>query len=194
MWAKMSPVAPKGGLNMQIEGNKIKLISPQPLEIPKNGYVISAPAKVIQKLSKNREIYIEIKLQENLKNAKHIIGAGPYLVKDSQIYVDYQAQKLSAISGKNPRSAIGYSKDGRIVIMTIDGREQASVGVTLNELAYLMKKAGCDYAMNFDGGSSSALYVKGKIVNSAVNKEGIAVSNALTVVENNPDELIISGI
>jgi len=48
-----------------------------------------------------------------------------------------------------------------------------------------MKKLGCEYAMNFDGGSSSALYVDGKIANSAHNKEGIAISNALIVSEEN---------
>ena len=46
-----------------------------------------------------------------------------------------------------------------------------------------MKNLGCEYAMNFDGGSSSALYVKGHIVNSAHNKEGVAISNALIVSE-----------
>ena len=46
--------------------------------------------------------------------------------------------------------------------------------------------------MNFDGGSSSALYVNGKIVNNAINSEGIAVSNALIVNEFNPNEMQIS--
>ena len=76
----------------------------------------------------------------------------------------------------------------------MDGREETSVGMTLKELAVLMKNLGCDYAMNFDGGSSSAMYVKGKVANHAVNKEGIAVSNALTVTEIAPDELQLAGI
>ena len=66
--------------------------------------------------------------------------------------------------------------------------------MTLKELAVLMKNLGCDYAMNFDGGSSSAVYVKGRIVNHAVNKEGIAVSNALTISEINPYEMQLAGI
>ena len=66
--------------------------------------------------------------------------------------------------------------------------------MTLRELAILMKDLGCEYAMNFDGGSSSAIYVKGKITNHAVNKEGIAVSNALTVLETNPYETQLAGI
>ena len=55
-----------------------------------------------------------------------------------------------------------------------------------------MKNIGCDYAMNFDGGSSSALYVDGTIVNSAHNKEGVAVSNALVVSEKINDVQLTS--
>ena len=184
IWGEMSPVAPKNGYNMLIVGNKIEKISANPIMFKPNSVVISAPKDVISKLARNnKEIYIDIKLQESLKGAKHIIGAGPYLVKDSEIFVDTISQKLQAISGKNPRSAIGYNSDGTFLIVTIDGREKASVGMTLHELAKFMKSIGCEYAMNFDGGSSSALYVKDHIANSAHNKEGVAISNALIVRE-----------
>lgn len=186
IWGKFSPPAPKYGYNMLVVGNKITKISANAIEFLPNSVVISAPKAVIVGLAKNnKEIYIDIKLQESLSGANHIIGAGPYLVKDGQIYVDYKEEKLTAISGKNPRSAIGYKNDGSFMIVTIDGREQASVGMTLYELARFMKEIGCEYAMNFDGGSSSALYVDGKIANSAHNKEGIAISNALIVSEEN---------
>ena len=184
IWGKTSPIAPKNGYNMLIVGNKIQKISANPIEFLPNSVVISAPKEIIKKLaSNNKEIYVDIKLQDSLKGARHIIGAGPYLVKDSQIYVDTVAQKFQAISGKNPRSAIGFKGDGTFMIVTIDGREKASVGMTLSELARFMKEIGCEYAMNFDGGSSSALYVNGKIANTAHNSEGVAVSNVLLVNE-----------
>ena len=66
--------------------------------------------------------------------------------------------------------------------------------MTLTELATMMKKLGCEYAMNFDGGSSSAMYVKGRIVNQAVNKEGIPVSNALIVREEITSDIQISSL
>ena len=195
IWGKMSPSAPKNGYNMLIVGNKIEKISANPIEFVKNSMVISAPKNVISKLAKNnKEIYIDIKLQENLKEAKHIISAGPYLVKDSKIYVDADAQKLQAILGRNPRSAIGYSNNGAFMIVTIDGREKDSVGMTLKELANFMKDIGCDNAMNFDGGSSSALYVNGKIANSAYNSEGVAISNALTISEKNSLDIQLSSL
>ena len=99
------------------------------------------------------------------------------------MYVDIKEERFQAISGKNPRSAIGFKADGTFIIVTVDGREKTSAGMTLKELARLMQSVGCEYAMNFDGGSSSALYINGKIANSAHNKEGVAVSNALLVSE-----------
>jgi len=193
-WGKLSPPPPKEGYNLLIKDNKPSLLSQAPIEITGNDVVVSGTKDNILKLYKQQEIKIDIRLQDEIQGAKHIIGAGPYLVKDSQIYVDYKAQKLQAISGKNPRSAIGFKKDGTFVVVTVDGREQNSVGMTLYELASFMKNIGCEYAMNFDGGSSSAMYLKGKIVNNAINKEGIAVSNALTISETNPDNMQISSL
>jgi len=193
-WGKTIPAPPKTGWNMIIRDNKIIKITANSTEIEENDMVLQGNKDKLSKLAQDGEIKIEIKLQQELQGAKHIIGAGPYLVKDSQIYVDTQTQRLQAISGKNPRSAIGYKHDGTLIIVTVDGREETSVGMTLRELAVLMKNLGCEYAMNFDGGSSSAIYVKGRIANSAVSKEGIAVSNALTVTEVNPYEMQLAGI
>lgn len=190
-WGEFSPVAPANCYNILIQNNKVIKMSANPIKISSNDIVLQGPKEIIRQIARDKEIYIDIKLPAQLSSAKHIIGAGPFLVREGEIYVDVKTQKLNAITGKNPRSAIGYKNDGTLIIVTIDGREKNSVGMTLTETAKLMKKLGCDYAMNFDGGSSSALYVAGKIVNDAVNKEGIAVSNALVVSEET-DEIKIS--
>lgn len=193
-WGKMSPIAPKTGYNMLIKNKKVVKISANPVEIGKGEMVLQGNKNLISMLALDGDIDIDIKLQEGFQDAKHIISAGPYLVKDSQVFVDTQAQKLQAISGKNPRSAVGFRSDGTFIIVTVDGREKTSVGMTLWELAKFMKEIGCEYAMNFDGGSSSAIYVKGKIANSAINREGISVSNALVVSESESRELQLAGI
>ncbi len=192
VWGLNSPVAPKNCYNVLIRNNKAVKISANPIPISGSDIVIQGNKELMRQIMRDKEIYIDIKLPDEFKGAKHIIGAGPFLVKNSQIYVDVKTQKLSAISGKNPRSAIGFKNDGTLIIVTIDGREKSSVGMTLFETASLMKSLGCEFAMNFDGGSSSALYVNGKIVNNAVNKEGIAVSNALIVYSENEQEIKIS--
>ena len=193
-WGKQTPIAPKTGWNMLIRNNKVEKISANPIELQEGDFVLQGNKEILSKLAKDEHIKIDIKLQDELRGARHIIGAGPYLVKNSQVYLDTQTQRLQAISGKNPRSAIGYRNDGTLIIVTVDGREETSVGMTLRELAILMKNLGCEFAMNFDGGSSSAIYVNGRITNQAVNREGIAVSNALTMTEIKSDTTQLAGI
>ena len=66
-------------------------------------------------------------------------------------------------------------------MLTADGREGASIGLTLFELAYLMKDLGCINAMNLDGGGSTVMYVQGKIVNKPAVSGGIPISHSLIV-------------
>ena len=114
-------------------------------------------------------------------NVKHIISGGPYLVKDNQIYIDMTAQKLQSIGGRNPRTAIGYTKDNDLILIAVDGREGSSIGLTLTELASFMKSLGCTNAINLDGGGSTVMYVNGQIVNHPYQPGGIALSNALVI-------------
>jgi exopolysaccharide biosynthesis protein len=66
-------------------------------------------------------------------------------------------------------------------MLTADGREGASVGLTLMELANLMKEFGCINAMNLDGGGSTVMYVGGSVVNKPAVQGGIPLSHTLTI-------------
>ncbi|SCK23296.1 phosphodiester glycosidase family protein [Streptomyces sp. WMMB 322] len=60
-----------------------------------------------------------------------------------------------------PRTAVGFSKDGSTMhVMSVDGRQAASGGVTLTELALMMKDLGAHNALNLDGGGSSTLLAR----------------------------------
>ena len=91
------------------------------------------------------------------------------------------AQKLGSIGGKNPRTAIGYTGDNNLIMVTVDGREGSSVGMTLMQLAGFMKSIGCVNAMNLDGGGSTVMYVDGAVVNNPQVRGGITLSNALVL-------------
>ncbi len=180
-WGKMAPPSPKYGKQIAVQDNKIIAISTSALEIPENGFVVVGPASQLDKIADEKKVELEILTTPEWKDVKHIIGGGPYLVKNGQVYVDLAEQKLGSIGGRNPRSAIGYTADNNLIIVAVDGREESSVGLTLFELANFMKSIGCVSAMNLDGGGSTVLYVKGKIVNSPKVKGGIALSNAITL-------------
>lgn len=180
-WGQLSPTTPKNGVQIVVSNNNITSITKSRVQIPKDGYVIVGPASVLGSLKVKEKISLDIKTLPDWENVNHIISGGPYLVKDGKVYVDIQDQKLLAIGGRNPRTAIGYTKDNHFIIVTADGREGSSIGLTLKELAYYMQKIGCVNAMNLDGGGSTVMYVKGYITNKPSVKGGIALSNALTI-------------
>ncbi|MGI5351614.1 phosphodiester glycosidase family protein [Streptomyces sp. CA-250714] len=60
-----------------------------------------------------------------------------------------------------PRTAVGFSQDGGTMhVLTVDGRQAASGGVTLTELGLMMKDLGAHNALNLDGGGSSTLLTR----------------------------------
>jgi len=180
-WGEFAPPSPKYGIQIAVEDNKITSISTQSLPIPQNGYVIVGPKDRLERIFKARKVNLDIKTIPNWDNVNHIISGGPYLVKNGEIFIDMTEQKLGAIGGKNPRTAIGYTADGNLVMVAVDGREGASVGMTLRELAGFLQSVGCVNAMNLDGGGSTVMYVNGKVVNMPAVRGGIALSNALTI-------------
>jgi exopolysaccharide biosynthesis protein len=188
-WGKFTPASPKYGKQIAIQNNKVIASSSASLTIPQDGFVIVGPAQSLDKISKAKEIKLEISTIPEWNNVNHIISGGPYLIKDGNVYVDITAQKLNSIGGKNPRTAIGYTQDNNLIIVTIDGREKSSVGMTLFELANFMKSIGCINAMNLDGGGSTVLYVNGHIANQPQFQGGIALSNALILNKANNEIL-----
>lgn len=180
-WGKYSPYAPKYGMGLQVVEGKITKASANPIEIPQNGYVISGPKSVLQPLLDKKDAELIINTNPEWKNVKHIISGGPYLVRNSEVFVDMTAQKLGAIGGRNPRSAIGYTADNNLILVAVDGREGSSIGMTLMELASFMQSIGCTNAMNLDGGGSTVMYVNGQVVNKPQMKGGIPLSNAIVL-------------
>ena len=180
-WGKISPVTPKNGLQIVVSNGRVVAINTQRNQIPEDGFVIVGPASKLSSLVVNNSVKLDIKTSPEWENVNHIISGGPYLVKDGEVFVDTAEQKLLAIGGRNPRTAIGYTKDNRFIMVTADGREGSSIGMTLKELAFYMQKLGCVNAMNLDGGGSTVMYVKGSIANKPPVQGGIALSNALTI-------------
>ena len=106
------------------------------------------------------------------------IGGGPVLVKDGKTRINYYAVDESQSDADKkylsnfelfytdifnktrvqPRTAIGRTADGKIVLMVVDGRNKGgSYGVVLSDLARLMTGVGCVDVLNLDGGGSSVM-------------------------------------
>ena len=136
----------------------------RPLPVFNGGPVVSASANYPEK-SQKWDVY-------------SAIGGAPVILKDGRICFDYLytpsisgsvrfktnyellQDDIYGASVRPPRTAIGHTADGKIVLMVVDGRGSGgSQGVTLDELARLLKGVGCTDALNLDGGGSTAMCV-----------------------------------
>ncbi len=94
------------------------------------------------------------------------IGGGPVLVQHGKIKITNNEELKftgKAINDKHPRTCMGYTNDGYLIIMAIQGRFPGiAEGATLEQEAKLLIDVGCAEALNLDGGGSSCLLVNGK--------------------------------
>ena len=95
------------------------------------------------------------------------IGAGPALVINGKVHITSEEEVFfgTSIPKTHPRSAIGYTEDGTLILMVVDGRQENSRGVTLEELAGLVHSLNVLEAINLDGGGSATLVVNGTLIN-----------------------------
>ncbi len=97
------------------------------------------------------------------------IGGGPSLVRNGQIDITYTEEVFwesgVGLDVDNPRTAVGWTADQRAIFLVVDGRQIASSGADLTELAQMMIDLGCMEAMNLDGGGSTQMAVNGTLIN-----------------------------
>lgn len=97
---------------------------------------------------------------------KTAVGGGPVLLQNGEIRITNNEEVKfagKAIEDKHPRTAMGYTSNGKLIIMVIEGRNPGiAEGATLVQVAQLFKDLGCQEALNLDGGGSSCMLVNGK--------------------------------
>lgn len=94
------------------------------------------------------------------------VGGGPMLVKQGKVVDVGPIEGFGAGHlARHPRTAIGYPDEHTLVMVVVDGRQGASAGTTILELAKIMHDLGCVEAVNLDGGGSSAMVAANEVVN-----------------------------
>jgi hypothetical protein len=103
------------------------------------------------------------------------IGGGPVLVHNGQVRITNK-EEIMFVSGENdrhPRTAMGYTKDGKLIILMTEGRNPGvAEGMTLKQQAEVLLSLGCAEGLNLDGGGSSCLLLNGKETIKPSDKEG----------------------
>jgi Phosphodiester glycosidase len=171
-------------------------------QVPPDGVVLAGTGEAAR-LLRAMEVGAPLELAFPLRGAGAVlapeslaaaIGGGPRLVARGRVRVRASAEGFAPLSapwfygsfvaGRHPRTLAGVRADGRLLLVTVDGRQPGwSAGVTLPEAARVMRSLGARDALNLDGGGSTAMAVRGRTVNRPSDRGGERrVSDALVVL------------
>lgn len=152
--------------------------------IPANGFVISASGTfrdaLINAAGNSSPVSI-IRRWDGLPSdvsgnraGLDITNGVPLLIRNSKIDITWEQEKTtkSFVETRHPRTAVAKLKDGKFLMITADGRSEASGGIGLQDLAEYLLSLGAIDAMNLDGGGSTTMFLDGKVVNHPSDKEG----------------------
>lgn len=155
--------------------------------IPENGYLISASGMLGKELRKLVSLNTRVKIAMHhssletmvpssaLGRAEDITNGVSYLIKNGNVALTWEAEKASRSFAENrhPRTAVAKMKDGKLLMITVDGRQPSvSVGMTLQELAEYLLSLGAVDAINLDGGGSTTMVLDGTVVNKPSDANG----------------------
>jgi exopolysaccharide biosynthesis protein len=175
--------------------------------IPAEGFVVSTgPVKSQSRLhlldeikkfqnlvAKKKAVYLRVEnsLDQTTSYTESVdlVAGVPQLIKNGKIEITWEQEKASKsfVETRHPRTAVAILKDGKFLMMTVDGRQPGvSVGMSLQELAEYLFSLGAVDAMNLDGGGSTTMFLDGKVVNTPSDKEGERkVGDAIVVTLRN---------
>lgn len=113
-------------------------------------------------------------------DVREVLGGGFQLVANGTVTVDKGCS--SSVCAKNPRTGVGITADGHILIIVVEGRYWRSKGVTPIQFAHSFTTRGAVDALNLDGGGSSTMVLGGRVVNYTSDGYERAVSSALLIL------------
>lgn len=124
----------------------------------------------------------EVTAEELLnEGAWQVLSFGPALIEDGEVVVG-KNYEVSQAKTSNPRTAIGQVDELHYIVIVADGRTSESEGLSLYELAQVMKEYNCTTAYNLDGGGSSTMYFNGEVINNPTSGRSIGERSVSDIV------------
>ena len=203
-----STLTQPGGIELIVRNGKVTGIidGAGSNDIPQGGYVLSANG------TKREDILKWVRLGKKVKGYtalpglpigspvsaetenppygyEDITNGVPRLIRNGRVDVTWEQEKASKsfVETRHPRTAVAKLKDGKFLMVTVDGRSESSGGIGLYDLANYLLELGATDAMNLDGGGSTTMFLDGRVVNHPSDKEGERkVSDAILVTLRKP--------
>ena len=153
--------------------------------------VLNGPAgSALDALIPGDPLLLTLSITPGWENVREAVGGREFVVRDGATYIFPHSAIADEI---HPRTAVGITAAGDLVMATVDGRQSGySAGVDLEELAELMLSRGVVQALNMDGGGSTTMAVRlpgnpeVSLVNRPSEGQELAVANSLLVFSSAP--------
>ena len=123
------------------------------------------------------------------RTARQVLGGGGMILENGKPVQELNETRerlgRNFMTARHPRTLVATNADrSRVWLITIDGRQEASLGMSFAEMADFLLNLGATDALNLDGGGSTAMVIDGEIVNRPSDITGErAVANVLLLVE-----------
>ncbi|TDE30210.1 phosphodiester glycosidase family protein [Nonomuraea mesophila] len=116
----------------------------------------------------------------------NVIAGSVGLVRNGKVKITAKRDghdSMNMILRRHPRTLVGTTKNGSLILATIDGRQPGiTVGANFVEAAQFMRWLGAKHAINLDGGGSTAMVVDNKVVNRPSDGSERGIGDALLVL------------
>jgi hypothetical protein len=118
-------------------------------------------------------------------------GGNPTLVRNGRVLAG-NVDGTTPFHRRNPRTGVGATADGRLLLVTVDGRQPGhSVGMSLREFAELFVRLGAQAAINLDGGGSTTMVLDGTVVNRVSDPQERRIPTAVLVLAERPPVAVL---
>ena len=178
------------GMDLIVVDDHVTGIAQGNVEIPSEGSILSGHGLArdfLHRFEVGDTVNWSLELSPNwlAEGFNHIIGGGPRLVENGVLRITGELELFqpNILLSRAPRTALGITQDNRLLLVTVNGRKTGiSVGMTLPELAQLMIELGAVDAMNLDGGGSTTMVIRDRVLNLPSDGVERPVSNGLLVI------------
>ncbi|HJU96401.1 MAG TPA: phosphodiester glycosidase family protein, partial [Jiangellaceae bacterium] len=160
--------------------------------LPEGGSSVQATGALVDDLlavaTVGAKLRVETALLDEAGNSvdtsfrESIVNGGPELVRDGLLHVTAAADGFvhpgspsffyGFVHKRNPRTFAGVDAYGRAVLITSDGRDTDTFGLSIAETAAVAQALGLEEALNLDGGGSTTTVVNGQVVNDPSDATG----------------------
>jgi hypothetical protein len=187
-----TPSGPGAEVVMNASGKIVAVNTTRGTTVPPGGHTIQAIgsdadqlvalARRSTSLSIRSALYRANGNQLHLRSDESIFNGAPVLVlhgkvhatpdRDGAVHPGQPSYYYGWAHKRNPRTFAGIDRQGRLVLVTADGRSTNSLGLSISETAAVAHALGMRTAMNLDGGGSTTMVVNGSVINAPSDATG----------------------